>query len=56
MNFLPKELDRIGKGFDERNQNFLSAIDILEKAQKETLEEKVKQKSFWDLINPFKCE
>ena len=55
MSFVPKDLLYNEKTYEQSTQNLLSAIEILEKAQEDTIDEKVKPKTFWDFINPFKC-
>jgi len=55
MSFLPRDLLYNDKTYEQSANNILSAIEILEKAQEDTVAEKVKPKSFWDMINPFKC-
>ena len=55
MSFLPRDLLYNDKTYEQSATNLLSAIEILEKAQEDTVGEKVKPKSFWEMINPFKC-
>jgi hypothetical protein len=63
MSFLPKDLLYNNQSFQESNKNLLSAIELLEKAQKKREEEeeekKPDEKTFWEkvgnFLNPFKC-
>lgn len=62
MSFLPKDLLYNNHSFQDSNKNLLSAIDLLEKAQrnkKENEKDQMGEKSFWEkvgsFLNPFKC-
>jgi hypothetical protein len=60
LSFLPKELLYNERSYCESKNNLLAAIEILEKAQdnKNQVQNKEKpqeSKSFWSILNPFKC-
>ena len=60
LGFLPKELLYDESNFDDSNKKLMSALDVLENAQKgRKVKEEKKEENFWDKVGnffmPFKC-